>query len=247
MSSDQSFVIPGTGFVYSATPVTNLSSTEYTVVTIAVDVSGSVSGWIGGLKDCVKSIVAACQRSPRADYLLLRVVAFDHQLIEIHGYRELSAVKLTDYDKLRARGSTALYDAALDVFGSTADMGHKLRAEDLGANGIVFVITDGEDNASTFNAIRVGERLSEIRREESLESILAILVGVGAKNSSHLHTVLTSFSQTGCFDQYIDLDDANVKTLAKLAAFVSQSISSQSQQLGSGGPSQTIDPNSLSI
>ena len=39
---------------------------------------------------------------------------------------------------------------------------------------------------------------------------------------------------------HIDVGDATPRKLAKLAAFVSQSISSQSQALGTGGPSQNI-------
>jgi hypothetical protein len=34
------------------------------------------------------------------------------------------------------------------------------------------------------------------------------------------------------------LKDASAKSLARLAAFISKSVSSQSQSLGSGGPSQ---------
>ena len=40
--------------------------------------------------------------------------------------------------------------------------------------------------------------------------------------------------------KFIDAGAANERSLAKLADFVSQSISSQSQSLGTGGPSQNI-------
>ena len=40
--------------------------------------------------------------------------------------------------------------------------------------------------------------------------------------------------------KYLSAGDATNGKLAKLAEFVSQSVSSQSQSLGTGGPSQTI-------
>ena len=42
------------------------------------------------------------------------------------------------------------------------------------------------------------------------------------------------------FTQYIELADAKANTLAKLADFVSRSISSQSQSLNTGGPSKSL-------
>ena len=55
-----------------------------------------------------------------------------------------------------------------------------------------------------------------------------------------LSRILTDFSKTAGFTQYVELGNANAATLAKLADFVSRSISSQSQSLGTGGPSQSL-------
>ena len=47
--------------------------------------------------------------------------------------------------------------------------------------------------------------------------------------------------KTNCgFTQYVAIADANATTIAKLGDFVSRSISSQSQALGTGGPSQSL-------
>lgn len=74
-------------------------------------------------------------------------------------------------------------------------------------------------------------------KEEKLESHITILIGVNMTSSqAYLDKVKTSSGLT----QMINAGDADEKTLAKLAQFVSKSISSQSQSLGSGGPSQTI-------
>jgi hypothetical protein len=54
---------------------------------------------------------------------------------------------------------------------------------------------------------------------------------------------LDNFKRQAGFTQMVALDDANDKTLAKLAAFVSKSISAQSAALGTGGTSQSLSIN----
>ena len=51
---------------------------------------------------------------------------------------------------------------------------------------------------------------------------------------------MTHEEQRMQISQYIDAGAATKGKLAKLADFVSQSVSSQSQALGTGGPSQNI-------
>jgi hypothetical protein len=48
------------------------------------------------------------------------------------------------------------------------------------------------------------------------------------------------FHQEAGFTQYVELDNADTKTLARLAEIVSRSISAQSQALGTGGASQPL-------
>jgi uncharacterized protein YegL len=248
MSEPQSIQIPGTNFGFSAVDFEDLGASEYTVVCIAVDVSSSVYTWTKELRSCVKAVVEACRNSPRSDNLLLRVLAFNAQLQEIHGYKELGAISAADYDSLSPRGTTALFDAAIDAIGSCAEYGKKLVAEDFDCNGVVFVITDGEDNSSGYNASKIGSVADEARRDEmGLESLLTILIGVGAGGGSTLNQYLQQVNTEGRFDQYVPMADASPKALAKLADFVSQSISSQSQALGTNGPSQTINPQTLAI
>ena len=65
-----------------------------------------------------------------------------------------------------------------------------------------------------------------------------ILVGV---NAGHYGSALQRFQQDVGIDQYVDVADATAQRLAKLADFVSRSISAQSQSLGTGGPSQALN------
>ena len=232
--------LPNSHYGYSATRLEELGATEYTVVTIACDVSGSTAAFTSEMEAAITRIVQACKFSPRADNLLLRLVAFDNTLSELHGFKLLENCQLVDYGGiLRAGGATALYDAAENAVTSTIDYGQKLSAGDFAANAILFVITDGMDNASKLPAQAVKAALARAVVSEVLESIVSILIGVNIQDVEASRQ-LRQFHVAAGFTQYIELDKADTKTLARLAQFMSQSISAQSQALGTGGASQSL-------
>jgi uncharacterized protein YegL len=238
-SLDQT-ALPNSHYGYSATRLEELGATEYTVVTIACDVSGSTAAFTFEMESAIARIVQACKSSPRADNLLLRLVAFDDTLSELHGFKLLENCNLADYrGVLRPGGSTALYDAAENAVSSTINYGQKLMAGDFSANAILFVITDGVDNASKWSAKTVKAALAKAVTSEALESIISILIGVNVQDPE-AGRYLRRFHQETGFTQYVELDKADAGTLARLAEFVSQSISAQSQALGTGGASQSL-------
>lgn len=226
-------------FGFSATRLEELGATEYTLATVVVDTSSSVHDFKNDMEACLREIVKACKLSPRADNLLLRVVAFDTTLTELHGYKLLEQCNLDDYNGcLDVGGMTALHDAAENAVSAANAYAKDLAENDFAVNGIVVVITDGEDNQSKGYATDVQKACEAAMRSEVLESLVTILVGVGTKQYPQLSGYLKDFQSAAGFMQYVEIDDANAKTLAKLAAFVSKSISMQSQSLGTGGPSK---------
>ncbi len=239
-ASLEQVALPNSHYGYSATRLDELGATEYTVVTVACDVSGSTADFIFDMEAAVTRVVEACKSSPRADNLLLRLVAFDDTLSELHGFKLLENCNLADYGGvLRAGGSTALYDAAENAVSSTTDYGRRLLAGDFSANAILFVITDGMDNASRLPAGKVKEALARAVRSEALESVVSVLIGVNVRDPQAAR-FLRQFHQDAGFTQYVELDKADAQTLARLAEFVSRSISAQSIALGTGGPSQLL-------
>ena len=120
--------------------------------------------------------------------------------------------------------------------------GKQLTSQDFLVNGIVVVVTDGENNASNISdPAQVKKTLLAVRRAENLESLLLILVGV-TNDDVNLNTYLqTVKDDTGC-DQYVSIGNATPQKIAKLAEFVSQSISSTSSALGSGKASTPLAP-----
>lgn len=232
--------LPNSHYGYSATRLEDLGATEYTIATIVCDVSGSTAGFIAEMESAITKIVQACKFSPRADNLLLRLVAFDDNLRELHGFKLLENCNLVDYGGvLQSGGSTALYDATENAIESTINYGHKLASGDFSANAIFFVITDGGDNASRSTANSVHKALTRAVSSEALESVVSLLIGVNV-HEYQVSSYLQQFHKDAGFTQYIEIDKADTKTLARLAEFVSQSISAQSQALGTGASQSLV-------
>jgi uncharacterized protein YegL len=221
-------------FGFSAKNVDELGATEYTLVTIAVDISSSVSAFEREMEKCLKAIVEACRKSPRADNLMIRILKFGSDLDELHGFKLLQECHP---GCLGVGGTTALCDATVNATEALGAYGQKLVDGDFDTNGILIVITDGDDNNSTNTTKQAEQAIQAINQAESLESLVTILVAVNVSDP-HMSQRLKQFNDGVGFMQYVELDNASATTLAKLAKFVSKSISSQSQALGTGGPSQ---------
>lgn len=228
-------------FGFSAVHLSNLGAAEYTLVTIVCDRSGSTNGFQADMEAALKEVIKACQSSPRADNLLIRVLTFEDTHSEFHGFKLLESINLDDYTGCLAPGGyTAMYDAVLDGIEATDNFGQQLGAQDFNTNAILFFLTDGDDNRSSNGVTQIKAALAKAVKSEALESIVTILIGVNITDPHFKERLEHAHQQCG-FTQFIPLADANKKTLAKLAQFVSQSISSQSQALGTGGPSKSIN------
>lgn len=237
--------LPNTSFGYSATKIDELGATEYTTVDLVVDVSGSVMDFARDMEKAIQETVNSCKLSPRADNLMLRVVLFNGHMEELHGYKLLEHCNLADYDNvLNCYGGTALFDASENAVLSATDYAKSLTDSDFAVNSIVVFISDGDDNSSAVSAKAVGVALTAAVQSEATESLVSILIGVGVAGNTHVSDLLREFKDEAGIDQYVETENADSKTLAKLAEFVSKSISAQSQALGTGGSSK---PTSLSI
>ena len=238
-------------FQYTAISPDALSeegATEETLVTVVIDRSGSVTGFQDKLEKALKAIISGCGQCPRSDFLLLRLLLFDSQspAEEVHGFVPLSSCLDTNGEAgpqyngiISPRGVTALYDATVDAIEATADYGKQLIAQDYDCNAIVVILTDGMDNASTYGIPEVKGAFSKAMQSECLESLVSILVALNPQADAE---GLRKFNEDGGFTAYQEIDDLSDDSFAKLADWVSESVSSQSQMLGTGGPSKVPDP-----
>lgn len=240
--SDLETLTTPSGFNFSAQRINTLGATEFTLASVCIDKSGSVSGWESRLETCVGEIVKACRLSPRADNMMVRITAFNDNIQEINqGFVVLNSVNPGDLvGTIHPGGGTALYDASIEAVESMMTYGSAMVKQDFSANGIVIVITDGENNGSVQTVNGVKTAIDQAVRGEILESMMSILVGVNVRGNKTISTALQRFKDDVGFTQYIEIENADERSLARLAQFVSKSISATSQALGSGGPSKSL-------
>lgn len=225
-------------FGFSAQRPETLGASEYTIVNIAVDVSGSVSGFKAELEKAYRDIIGACRKNPRAENLLVRGAMFNDSLSEIHGFQTLDTIdeKSTQFSP---GGGTALFDSALEGIEAVGQYGKQLNDMEYLVNGVLFYVTDGDDNGSKVaNPTKIKNAIEKLRKAETLESVKVILIGVG--NAADVQAYLDTLKNDAALDQFVWIGNADAKSLAKLASFVSRSISSSSNALGTGGPSQNL-------
>ena len=225
---------------FSGVSIDKLGASEYTLVNIVIDMSGSVSSFQNELTECIKTIVSSCKHSQRAENLMIRLTTFNNQVYEEHGFSLLSSLDIASYtNTVKPDGMTALFDATLNGLEAIKKYGSELSDQEFDVNGIVFIVTDGDDNNSRNTKNTVKDVINKIKQDEKLESVRTILIGVNT-NVGSLKQKLDQFKDESELDQYIDIDKADKNSLAKLANFISKSISAQSLALGTGGPSQAI-------
>lgn len=241
MNADLETLTAGSNYRFSATKIDMLGAAEYTLATIVQDASGSVSGYGKLLEEAIKTIYKAMLKSPRKDNLMLRLTQFNDNLKELHGFKLLGAIKETDYDGvLGIGGQTALFDAVDEAIQSTSAYAAQLTAQNFLVNGIIVVNTDGDNNIGNIrDAAQIKKVVENARKTENLESLMIILVGITGDNVK-LDFYLQDFVTKADITQYVSITQATPQRLAKLAQFVSQSISSASAALGTGGASQAI-------
>jgi von Willebrand factor type A domain len=242
MDQDLEQLQAGSNYKFSATKIDKLGASEYTLVTIACDASSSVAPFAQQLETMLKTVLNGCDKSQRREHLMLRLTQFSHSLTELHGFKLLSSISEDDYTGvLNIGGNTALFDAVDEALQVMATYGAELMKQEFLVNGIIFIITDGENNSGIAQPADIKKAVERARRSEVLESITTVLVGV-TNNSTDMGIYLKTFKDDAALDQYVDIGTATPGKLAKLAAFVSQSVSSTSQALGTGSPSQPIAP-----
>lgn len=237
----KSFNIGKGGFAFTGARFDKLGASHYTLATIGIDVTGSVAGFEKQLRDMAIMAVESCKKSPMSDNILVRLFTFSSMfqngINEIHGFKPLADIDTSLYPDFIAGGFTPLNDASYSGQGSTNVYAEQLAKSDYGVNGIYYCVTDGGENDSVATARMVQEEFKKAVVGEVLESMVTILVGI---NTTQCGAILQQYQADTGMTQYIDAGDATPSKLAKIAGHISQSVSSQSQALGSGGPSQQI-------
>jgi uncharacterized protein YegL len=235
------------GYAYSAATIDHTIAPEQTLFTLCIDTSGSVSAFKGDLEKCVQAIIEGCKKDSRADYQMVRVLTFADSVTEVHGFKPLATCDPKDYANfIQPGGMTALYEAIDNAGDATDSYAAKLKDRDRDSNAIIVGITDGCNNVGGLTPASVKTTFERVMQGEHTESLLSVLIGVNMKDQV-VKNVLAKLEVDGGFSQFLAIEDSNASTFAKIAGFVSQSVSAQSSHIGTGGPSKPINPAGLTF
>jgi len=100
------------------------------------------------------------------------------------------------------------------------------------------------DNRSSMSPRSIKEKVEDAMAKEEIESSVTVLVALHdpqQRMQDEIKKALDRFHKDANLSQFVDIGDATAGKLANLANFVSESVSSQSQALGTGAPSQTLN------
>ena len=227
-------------YTYSGQSLNTLGASKYTLVTMVVDMSPSITDYKDDMEAMCSEVVKACKKHPNSGELTMRVVGFNSDVSEIHGYKELRNIQDTDYKgSIKPGGLTALYEATQEAIEATQSYGEQLIGMDYTCNAVLFIITDGANNINKVaNPDMIKKTLAKIKKDEKLDSINVILVA--ASDSPNVVQDCESFKKDANLNQFVKMGEATKDNLAKFAQFASASVSSTSQALGTGGTSKPI-------
>ena len=98
------------------------------------------------------------------------------------------------------------------------------------------------DNRSKIHPVDIAEKIAIGKKGEIIVELITILVALNEPKypDPEVTKYLSIFQAEAKIDQFIDLGDATPEALAKLANFASGSISSASEAIASGTPSQQL-------
>jgi hypothetical protein len=229
------------GFQFSAIPINDqLTSTEYMIGEIAVDLSGSMGGYERNLESMLGEITTLNKKLPTAQRIMQRVSAFNNRVWEIHGTRLVTNIDPLEYKgTLKTSGTTALNDAALYCIESSEKYCRDLMSQDYDASAVIFVLTDGGENASSKakTTQKIADAIGRIKKDEfSMTSLTTCLIGFNDKEAS----AFEKWSKDAGFDVFLNMKDVTPSSLGKACNLISQSFSSASKNIGSKNTSAVL-------
>ena len=225
------------GFNFGHVPIADTFDQENMIGMIAIDRSGSVSGFQTELEKMLMTVTEMNQKLPTKNKIMQRVTIFGDNVQELHGLQLVDQININDYKgKIRCGGMTALRDATLDALEASEQFCRQMVSADYDATACIFIITDGcENNSFKCRSNKViKDKIKKLRTDEGVFTSppIIILIGVNVKDQS-VKDELDKFAKECSIDKFIAVEDATPSSLGKLAGLISQSFSSKSQNVTS--------------
>ena len=195
-----------------------------------VDTSSSVASYGDELNKALNEFTARMQKSHAASNLFVSIVEFNSNVNVTSGFRPISEIQPIDLVP-RIGGMTALYKACAVGLKNALDYRKDLENAGVNCKTLLFVITDGEDNASgSVGAGDVKTMIDDLLKEErNFFSFESILFGVGNDNSFEA-------AQQDMGIKHLAKVGTTADEIRKMINFISSSITSVSTGQGFSSP-----------
>lgn len=219
-------------FGFSATKISHLGASNYTLAHITRDISYSIKEkrFEKNIDLLTKSIILACQKNPRSENVLIRCLDFNTIIEEVHGFKLLSEIDANnDYHPIDANGGTALIDASYSSIGSIINYGTDLLKNYYKVTSCCYILSDGEENSSKMSFDSLKELIEKEKKNEKGVNLTTILIGL--TNDKNINSCLKDFKDKSGIDEYVWAGEASEENIARISRFVSGSISSKSNTL----------------
>ena len=195
-----------------------------------VDTSSSVVSYGQELNKAINEFTARMQKSHAAANLFVSIIEFNDNINVTSGFRPISEIPVIDLVP-RIGGCTALFKACAVGLKNALDYRKDLENAGVNCKTLLFVITDGEDNASgNVVAADVKAMIDDLLKEErNFFSFESILFGVGNDRSFE-------DAQKNMGIKHLAKVGTTADEIRKMINFISSSITSVSTGQGFSAP-----------
>jgi hypothetical protein len=144
----------------------DLDAAEATLVSVVLDMSSSMSPHAAGVIEAYNAMLGALQGSKAAASILLSTWTFADRPALLSGFQPVHWQKPLTAADYAPDGCTALYDALLGGMTGLVSYGQELVDNGVPNRRILFVLSDGGDNASRVTSLDVRTAAKALVAEE---------------------------------------------------------------------------------
>lgn len=144
-----------------------LDVADATLVSVVVDMSGSMSSFEKPVCDAFNAMLDALAGAKAATAILVSLWAFSDSAKLLSSYEPVERKPRLVPAVYTPGGSTALHDATLAAMTGLMTYGQRLFDEGVPTKRVLFVLSDGDDNASKATAAEVRAAASALCRQEA--------------------------------------------------------------------------------
>jgi hypothetical protein len=148
-------------------PAAHLDASEVTLVSVLLDASGSMQPYRSAVVEAHRGMVNALAASKTAADVLLSTWAFADAPLLLRSHEPVARAVALASGEYAPAGCTALHDTVLHAMTGLVAYSEALAASGVPTKRVLFVLSDGADNASRARASEVKRVARELLSDES--------------------------------------------------------------------------------